>query len=56
MLEDELLDVVNDDNRWEVTDNDLGRMTDKIKGLQRELEQSIENLLVEESELEETVM
>ena len=47
MLEDELLDIINDDNRWGITDNDLQRMTDEIERLQSELEQTITSLSAE---------
>ena len=52
MLDLELLDIVNDDNRWGITDNDLRRMTDRVERFQRELSQTIERLLREESEAE----
>ena len=53
MLDLELLDIINDDNRWGITDNDLRRMTEQIEQLQRQLEQTIERLSLEEAEAEE---
>ena len=52
MLDLELLDIVNDDNRWGITDNDLRRMTDRVERFGRELSQTIERLSSEETEAE----
>ena len=47
ILDDELLNIVNNDNRWGLTDNDLGRMVDNIERLEQEYQKKIERLLIE---------
>ena len=49
LLEDELLDIIEDDNRWGITDNDLRRMTTKIERLRREeIQPTIDNIILSE--------
>ena len=49
LLEDELLDILEDDNRWGITDNDLQRMTTKIENLERrEIQPAIYNMISSE--------
>ena len=46
MLEDELLDIIEDDNRWGITDNDLRRMTTQIGSLEREIQRTIDSMML----------
>lgn len=55
-IDDELLNIIDEDNRWGLTDNNLGRMVDNIERLEREWQQQIELLLREEREAEETAL
>ena len=53
-LNDELLDILSEDNRWGITDNALDRMVDKIERLKQEWQQQIELLLIEQTRAEAT--
>lgn len=53
MLDDELLDIIDDENRWGLTDNDLVRMVDNIERLEQDYQNQIERLLIEETKTEE---
>ena len=53
MLEDELLDIISEDNRWGITDNDLDRMVDDIRDLEQQLQQNIALLLAPPTEAEQ---
>ena len=53
MLEDELLDILEEDNRWGITNNDLDRMVDNIRKLEQQLQQNIDLLLAQETEGEQ---
>ena len=55
LLDEEVLDIVNDDNRWGITDNDLRGMADRIKRLEQDVKRSIETLIAEQTEAEEMV-
>ena len=54
MLEDELLDIISEDNRWGITDNDLDRMVDDIRDLEQQLQQDIDSLLAQEANASQT--
>ena len=55
LLDEEVLDIVNDDNRWGITDNDLRGMADRIERLERDVEASIKSLIAEQTQAEEGV-
>ena len=55
ILEDELLDILIEDNRWGITDRDLDRMVNEIQDLERELQQDIDVLLAQEKEASDSL-
>ena len=53
-IDDELLDIIEEDNRWGLTDGDLSRMVDNVERLERDWERKIEALVRAETMESET--